>query len=88
MGKINFTFVFRHRFERHDISAHQFRSDMVWRNWELGLWYKRSKMVGQKNFNHPSKWKNNLVRSYMIGINLLICKAWVEFNKGGMQIPE
>ena len=88
IGKHQFTFVFRHRFERHEISAHEFRSNMEWRSWDLGLWYKPTKIVGRANFQTPSEWKNNLVRSHMLGINLLICKAWVEYNKGGLNIPE
>jgi hypothetical protein len=89
IGKHQFTFVFRHRFEGHgDDTVDKFRANMAWRSWELGLWYKRTKIVGQNDFKTPKKWKHNMVRSHMFGINLLICKAWVEYNKGGMNIPE
>lgn len=79
IGRTKITFVFRHRFERYDNNVETFRSKMEWRGWEIGLWYRPSKIVGDKNFN--------LVKSYMIGINLLIFKAWVEFNRGGMKFP-
>ena len=43
-------------------------------------------MVGSKNFNKPKEWCNNLVNDYMIGVNLIICKTWVSFNKGGKSL--
>jgi len=85
IGKVNFTFVFRHRFERHE-GVEKFWNNFEFRAWELGLWYKHNKMVGKKEFKTPAKWKNNLVSSHMIGINLILCKTWIEFNKGGMSI--
>lgn len=81
-----FTFVFRHRFEKYDDKIDQLKSNMDWRGWELGIWFRRTKIVGKKNFSKPKEWGNNLVPSYMFGIKLLICKAWIEYNKGGMSI--
>ena len=86
IGNVNFTFVFRHKFEKPKDTVDEFRSRQYWKEWKIGLWYKFSKMVGKKEFNKPSKWKNNLVGSHMIGCHLLLCKFWVEFNRGGMQI--
>jgi len=54
-----------------------------WRQWELGLWYKRYKVVGRKNFN-KLEWNNNLVYEYMVGINLLWVKTWMTIEKGAM----
>ena len=88
IGRHQFTFVFRHRFEKQDDEYMRMRFKSDWREWEIGVWYKRTKIVGQNDFKTPSKWKHNLVRSHMLGINLLICKVWVEYNKGGMNIPE
>ena len=49
---------------------------------------RHNKMVGRKDFNRPNKWSKNLVNSYMLGINFIICKAWIEVNYNGMEIKE
>jgi hypothetical protein len=82
IGKTEFTFVFRHKWDNRDKKSY----DSNFRDYRLGLWFKRNKMVGKKDFNKPKKWKNNLVNDYMIGVNLIVCKAWVSFNRGGMSI--
>lgn len=51
-----------------------------WKKKELGLWYKKSFIVGRPTtgmavneiFN-----ENNLVKGYSFGINLIICKFWI-----------
>ena len=88
IGRHRLTFVFRHRFEKRneDDAVEKFRARMEWKTFNLGLWYKPTKIVGRKNFHAPSEWKNNLVRSHMLGINLLLCKAWIEYSKSGMHI--
>jgi len=79
----NVSCVFKSRYPKQDIS---FRSD--WAEWELGLFLKPSKMVGTKDFKHPKNWNQNLVRSYRLGINLLIFKMWIEVDRGGFHIKE
>lgn len=88
IGQTTFTFVFRHRFEPANDYDYigKFKYHSEFRDWELGMWFRKTKMVGKKNFKHPNEWKHNLVDSRMLGINLLICKAWVEWNRGGMHI--
>jgi hypothetical protein len=85
IGKLNFTFVFRHRFEKPNKDS-LLEDFTLWREWELGFWFRRMKIVGKKNFHNPKEWGNNLVHSYMLGINLLLCKAWLTLDKGGMSI--
>jgi hypothetical protein len=77
--------VFRHRFEksRKDKPLGDF---VLWGEWELGLWFRRMQIVGKKNFHILSEWKNNHVYMYVIGINLLWCKMWITFDKGGMSL--
>lgn len=82
IGTIKFTFVFRHKWDsKDDLSYNTEFSD-----YRIGLWFKRIIIVGSKNFNKPNEWGNNLVNDYMIGVNLIICKAWVSFNKGGKSL--
>lgn len=86
IGKLNFTFVFRHKFEKE--TKDNLIDRMLWKDYALSIWFRNEKMVGKKDFKIPSRWDKNLVNSYMIGINLILCKMWVEFNRGGMIIKE
>jgi len=82
IGKLNFTFVFRHRFEKKE----DFYDDSTWREWELGFWYKHNKAIGEKDFHDILDWKDNMVNVHMFGINLLICKAWFTVDGGAMNM--
>jgi hypothetical protein len=90
IGKLNITFVFRHRFEKSkddDILitywiGHEFRE------WEIGFWFRREKIVSRKEHRDLRKWKNYLVNSFTLGVNLLICKAWISWNINGLEIKE
>lgn len=79
-----FTFVFRHRFEKKKDENDIWDRLMVWREWEVGFWYKRYQVIGNRNFHKPKEWDNNLVYEHMLGINLLWCKAWFTVEKGAM----
>jgi len=85
IGKLQITFVFRHRYEKEDENS-LMNSFTIWREWELGFFYRRFQIVGKKNFHKPKEWGKNLVYEYMLGINLLICKFWFTFVRGGMHI--
>jgi hypothetical protein len=81
----NFTFVFRHKYEKYDNEGEQILDMMSeWRNWEIGFWYKRYQVVGSRNFHKSKEWDNNLVYEHMFGINLLFCKAWMTIQRGAM----
>jgi hypothetical protein len=73
-------FVFKHKWQE----TNKLLRNHELRNYNLGLWFKMNKVVGKKDFNKPDKWNDNLVNNYMIGIDLIICTAWVDFNIGGM----
>lgn len=82
---LDFTFVFRHRFEKQDDDRLVDKFTM-WKDWKLGFFFRRMKIVGKKNANQPAKWHNNLVRSYMLGVDLLICKTWFTVSKGALEL--
>jgi hypothetical protein len=85
IGKCNILLVFRHRLEKGERKKK--RWDSVFKGeWRLGIWLKRNKMVGMKDFTNPKKWGDNLVNSYMLGIDLLIIKAWVSWDINGMHL--
>ncbi len=82
----DFVFVFRHRYEKDDDGEKLLNSMTMFREWELGFFFKRMHVVGKKNFNRPKEWNNHLVNEYMLGINLLWFKAWFTVSKGSMNI--
>lgn len=87
IGKTEFTFVFRHYWEKYENEVTGIIEKMTtWRELELGLFYRRIQIVGKKNFNKPKEWSKNLVYEYMLGINLILCKAWFTVNRGGMNL--
>lgn len=80
IGNLNLTLTFRHRWDGRNTTS-PFNSEF--RDWRLGVWVKKNRMVGNRGFKDPKKWAAHLVNSYMVGIDLLVCKMWVECNRGG-----
>lgn len=88
IGSFRASFVLRHRWEKGDgidnYTAVQMRNE-----WNLGIWAKKYEAVGKVRLpkNQWSKAKaikeifsdKNLVNNYMIGLNLIVCKVWVNF---------
>lgn len=79
---IEITFVFRHRFDAK--SKEPYDTDFMF--YRLGLFAKKNQLVSSVGFSAPHDWHNNLVNEYMVGIDLLFCKAWVRFSRGAMTI--
>jgi hypothetical protein len=88
IGNFRASFVLRHRWEKDSKSAiRNSTANDIRKNWQLGIWAKRNKVVGQvkkgkdrdttieETFNEV-----NLVNNYMIGLNLIVCKVWVDFT--------
>ena len=78
---IDFTFVWKYRYSK---NKDDWEKHIQWREWKLGFFFKKDKYVGKKNFGNHKKWKDNYVTGYMLGIELLIFKGWMEFSKGIM----
>lgn len=75
IGKLNLTFVFRHRWEKDQrFLSNQFRTN------ELGLFWRKDMVVGRRKKGKAMFDSDNMVPSYMFGVNLIICKFW--FNIG------
>jgi hypothetical protein len=81
LGKFKTSFTFRHKWD--EINKTSYRMDF--RTYELGLWFRKDRIVGAKDFKTPKKWKLNMVNDYNIGINLIVFKFWISFNYGGAQ---
>jgi hypothetical protein len=75
IGKLNLTFVFRHRWEKEQ----RFLSTMF-NTKELGLFWRKDMSVGRRKKGKAMFDSDNLVPSYMIGVNLIVCKFWFTFD--------
>ena len=90
IGPFRATWVLRHRWERgskdgvlgSNYEGHRLRNEL-----KLGIWAKRNKVVGavrRKDNNNVDVTKtfggDNLVNNYMIGLDLIFCKVWVDFT--------
>ena len=83
INKLNITWVFRHKWDKRSkaIEDRMFKGKV-----SLGLFFKKSLIVGKKNFETPNKWKSNLVPNYMFGLDLLVLKTWIDVDFGGMHL--
>lgn len=53
------TFVFRHRYEKYENDTEKIIDKAsMWREYQLGFWFRRYTVVGKKDFNKPKEWKN------------------------------
>lgn len=85
------SFVLRHRWEKDsDSMISNYTANDIRKNWQLGIWIKKYEVVGKvrlpKNQWLPDEVVRetfnqfNLVNNYMIGLNLIVCKVWVDFT--------
>jgi hypothetical protein len=81
IGRAKLTFVFKHMWQN-DNKKYNFD----FRDYRFGFWFRVDKIVGSNNFNKPKEWSNNLVNSYMFGIDLIVYKFWISFDRGGMYL--
>jgi hypothetical protein len=90
IGCFRATWVLRHRWEpgakdgilSDNYEGHKLRTEL-----QLGIWAKRDKVVGAVRRDKNRKVAvsetfsiDNLVNDYTIGLNLIVCKVWVNFS--------
>lgn len=77
------TLVLRHRWEK------TLRVKYIhFREYQIRLWYRKDKCVAEKGFKKPTTWHKNLIDQHVIGVEILVFRAWVTINrKGIMEIP-
>lgn len=71
-------FVFRHRWESRSEAWEALR---MGGNYELGIWLRTYRAVG--NARGPLSFvfsDKNSVRGYMFGVNLIVCKFWIDIS--------
>jgi hypothetical protein len=88
LGSFKANFVIRHRWEYDSkCTLRNYEANDIRKNLQLGIWLKRSKIVGkvrlgdnrQETINKTFK-EGNLINNYMLGLNLIVLKCWLEFN--------
>ena len=82
--KVNF--VLRHRWEKGGFE--NFEAYRMKKEFKLGLWLKTYKAVG--NAKGPLKFifsDKNLVKGYMIGLDLIVCRMWMDISGRTLEIP-
>jgi hypothetical protein len=90
IGPFRATWVLRHRWEKGSkdgILGSNYEGYRLRNEFKLGIWAKRNKVVGavkRKSGNKADVAKtfsgDNLVNNYMIGLDLIVCKVWVDFT--------
>jgi hypothetical protein len=86
IGSFRATWVLRHRWEEGDAISN-YTSNQIRNEWNLGIWAKKNRAVGRKRIgkNNSDTIKKtfeggNIVNCYMIGLNLIVAKVWVDFR--------
>jgi len=69
-------FVFRHKFEK---DRGRIDSIIYWRDYRIGLWFKTYKKVSKPKDGPAIIGKNGTTsRTFMFGIDLILCKFWID----------
>ena len=77
-------FVFRHRWEGSDQRWESFRMK---NNYELGVWLKTYRAVGKAKGPVSFVFSDgNSVRGWMFGVNLVVCKFWLDLSGPVMEL--
>jgi hypothetical protein len=90
IGPFRATWVLRHRCQRgakDGVLSNNYEGYKLRKTLRLGIWANRSKVVGATKRGKDGKTvvsetfsTNNTVNTYMIGLDLLVCRVWVDFS--------
>jgi hypothetical protein len=73
-------FVLRHRWEDGDYTDYEARQ--MKSTFKLGMWVKTYQAIGKKGGTPKEVFnKDNQVRVYMIGLELIVCKVWMNISR-------
>lgn len=81
IGKLNIIFVFKHKWEKE-----QQRIYSEFNTKELGLFWRKDMVVGRRKKGKAMFDSDNLVPSYLFGINLIVCKFWLNLDINSLNI--
>ena len=77
LGHLALTFVFRHRWDRPD---DMWTQQIEYRTKRLGVFLRQDRAVGTYRTGKDLFSAENLGRSWMFGLNLLVAKCWVDVS--------
>ena len=90
LGPFRANWVLRHRWEpgaKDGVLSDNYEGYKLRTTFRLGIWAKRSKVVGASKRNKDGKMvvsetfsTNNTVNKYMVGLELIVCRVWVDFT--------
>ena len=90
IGCFRSTWVLRHRWElgaRDGVLGANYEGHKLRTTLRLGIWAKRDKVVGASKRNKDGKMvvsetfsTHNTVNNWMIGLDLIVCRVWVDFT--------
>lgn len=78
IGDVRIRLTIRHRFEKNLTTLDKISE---FRRWELGVWFRKDRAVGNKVKGIDAFKSNNLVNTYQLGFNFVLGKAWLTFDK-------
>jgi hypothetical protein len=81
IGKLNLLFVFKHKWEKE-----QQRIYSEFNTKQLGLFWRKDMVVGRRKKGKAMFDSDNLVPSYMFGVNLIVCKFWLNLDINSLNI--
>jgi hypothetical protein len=81
IGKLNILFVFKHRWQKE-----QQRIYSEFNTKQLGLFWRKDMVVGRRKKGKAMFDSDNLVPSYLFGINLIVCKFWLNLDINSLNI--
>jgi hypothetical protein len=80
IGGFKATWVLRHRWEKDSKSTlRNSTANDIRKTLRLSIWAKRYEAVGRGK-GKAAFAKENLVNCYMVGLDLIVCKVWVDFS--------
>jgi hypothetical protein len=77
MGRLNLRFVFNHQWEDDGLM-----SRLNFKPKRLGLWWRRELAVGVRKAGRAAFDRDNLVPSYQVGLDLIVCRVWLSWDLG------
>jgi hypothetical protein len=81
IGKLNIILVFKHKWEKE-----QQRIYSEFNTKQLGLFWRKDMVVGRRKKGKAMFDSDNLVPSYLFGINLIVCKFWLNLDINSLNI--
>ena len=80
IGSFKATWVLRHRWEKGSKSTlRNSTANDIRKTLKLSIWAKRYEAVGRGK-GKTMFAKENMVNCYMVGLDLIVCKVWVDFS--------